>query len=133
MSTHREDYGIDMTDAQYHTVETLRQVTGMAMSELVSGVGTVRKLEELYTGWSRFFLVTSSNGHVHSSMHCSTCRPTTTYGWLPELSGSTEAEAVADLGSNLCSVCFPTAPVEHQGGKLTAAQARNRTGAPDLR
>ena len=42
------------------------------------------KLQEAYTGWSRFFLVTSSTGHVHSSTSCSTCRPTTTYGWLPE-------------------------------------------------
>jgi uncharacterized small protein (DUF1192 family) len=73
--------------------------------------------------WSRFFLVTSSSGHIHSSMHCSTCRPTTTYGWLPELSGSTEAEAVEQHGPALCSVCFPSAPVEWQGGKLTKAQA----------
>lgn len=80
-------------------------------------------LEDLYTGWSRFFLVTSSTGHVHSSMHCSTCRPTTTYGWLPELSGKTEAEAVEQLGPNLCSICFASAPVEHVGGKITKAKA----------
>lgn len=81
------------------------------------------ELEATYTGWSRFFLVTSSAGHVHSSMHCSTCRPTTAYGWLPNLSGKTEAEAVAELGPNLCSVCFPSAPVEHVGGKITKAAA----------
>lgn len=73
--------------------------------------------------WSRFFLVTSSQGHIHSSMHCSTCRPTTTYGWLPQLSGSTEAEAVEAHGPALCSVCFASAPVEWVGGKLTKAQA----------
>jgi hypothetical protein len=73
--------------------------------------------------WSRFFLVTSSAGHVHSSMSCSTCRVTTTYGWLPELSGRTEAEAVAELGPALCSVCFASAPVAHQGGKITKAKA----------
>ena len=63
--------------------------------------------------WSRFFLVTSSpNGHIHKDMYCSSCTDTTTYGWLPQLSGLTEADAVADQGTRLCSVCFPTAPVE---------------------
>lgn len=62
--------------------------------------------------WSRFFLVTSSDGHIHSSLQCSTCRPTTGYKWLPDLSGKTEADAVAAEGTRLCSVCFPSAPVE---------------------
>lgn len=63
--------------------------------------------------WSRFFIVTSSaNGHIHKDMYCSTCTDKTTYGWLPQLSGLTEADAVADQGTRLCSVCFPTAPVE---------------------
>lgn len=76
--------------------------------------------------WSRFFLVTSSSGHVHSSMHCSTCYATTTYGWLPELSGLDEQAAVAELGPALCSVCFPDAPVEMVGGKITKAEAERR-------
>lgn len=80
-------------------------------------------IEDLYQGWSRFFVVTSSPGHIHSSRHCSTCRVTTTYGWLPGLSGSTEAEAVAIHGPALCSVCYPSAPVEMVGGKLTKSQA----------
>lgn len=85
------------------------------------------ELENEYTGWSRFFLVTSSPGHVHSSMHCSTCRPTTRFGWLPELSGSDEASAVDELGPTLCTVCFPSAPVEWtEGKKITAAQAAKR-------
>jgi hypothetical protein len=83
----------------------------------------INELNRLYTGWSRFFLVTSSPGHVHSSMHCSSCRPTTTYGWLPELSGKDEATAVGELGPTLCSVCFTSAPTEHVGGKITAAKA----------
>lgn len=84
-------------------------------------------LEATYTGWSRFFLVTSSAGHVHSSTHCSTCRPTTRFGWLPELSGKDEATAVAELGPTLCSVCYPSAPVDWTTGKkLTAAQAARK-------
>ena len=62
--------------------------------------------------WSRFFLVSNSGGHIHSSMHCSTCYPTTRYAWLPELSGQSEPEAVAAHGAILCTVCYPTAPVE---------------------
>lgn len=65
--------------------------------------------------WARFFLVTSSDGHIHSSMYCSTCNKghnPTGFALVPYLSGSTAKDAVADLGSALCSVCFPDAPVE---------------------
>lgn len=48
---------------------------------------------------------------------------TTTFGWLPALSGQTETEAVGEFGSVLCSVCFPSAPVAWQGGKLTKSAA----------
>jgi hypothetical protein len=93
-------------------------------TELDAVLAEVKALNAQYTGWSRFFLVTSSAGHVHSSMHCSTCRPTTRYGWLPELSGKTEDVAVAELGPSLCSVCFPSAPLDWTTGKkLTKAQA----------
>jgi hypothetical protein len=62
--------------------------------------------------WSRFFLVQNQGGHIHSSMACSTCHPTTSFGWLPTLSGLHEADAVAEHGPLLCTVCFPSAPVE---------------------
>lgn len=84
----------------------------------------IREVQKLYTGWSRFFLVTSSTGHIHSSMHCSTCRMTTTFGWLPQLSGKTEADAVETCGPALCSVCFPSAPLDHQAQKLTKTQVK---------
>lgn len=66
-------------------------------------------------GWTRFFHVTNSNGHIHRSMHCSTCFPTTRYAWLVEMSGQSEEQALEGLGNAghvLCSVCFPNAPVE---------------------
>lgn len=62
--------------------------------------------------WSRFFLVQNHGGHIHKDMNCSTCRPTTEYGWLPDLSGLTEKDAVEAHGPLLCSICYPTAPVE---------------------
>ena len=86
-------------------------------------VNQVEEHEEHYTGWSRFFLVTSSQGHIHRSMNCRTCYPSTTYGFLPHLSGKTEAEAVAQCGPNLCSDCFKSAPIEYVGGKLSQKQA----------
>jgi hypothetical protein len=61
-----------------------------------------------YTGWTRFFLV----DHIHNSRACHTLRPTTRIGWLPNVSGLTEAEAVKEHGATLCTVCFPSAPVE---------------------
>lgn len=64
-----------------------------------------------YTGWNRYFLVTSSAGHVHRSMVCSTCKVTTTYAPVVDLSGTTDDEALEALGPTLCTVCFPEAPV----------------------
>ena len=65
--------------------------------------------------WSRYWLVTSSDGHIHASTECSTCNKgiyPTGFALVPYLSGSSAKDAVADLGSALCSVCFPDAPVQ---------------------
>ncbi len=67
-----------------------------------------------YGGWSRFYLV--PDGHIHSSLSCPTCNKNGTsavFGWLTDLSGLTEKEAVAEHGAILCTVCFPSAPVEY--------------------
>lgn len=80
--------------------------------------------------WSRFFLVTSSNGLIHSSMDCSTCnngKSWTEFGWLPSLSGSSEEEAVASQGALLCTVCFPSAPVHWTNGRELEAAAKAAT------
>lgn len=76
-------------------------------------------------GWSRFWLV--RGGHIHSSMQCSTCNKNgqaTEFGWLPALSGRAEADAVAEHGALLCTVCFPSAPVEWTNGREVAAAER---------
>ncbi|MFI8778117.1 hypothetical protein ACIGH6_13655 [Brachybacterium paraconglomeratum] len=62
-------------------------------------------------GWNRAFLVANSNGHVHSSMGCSTCRPTTQYAWLTDYSGADEDAIVAAAGHRACTTCYPSAPV----------------------
>lgn len=63
-------------------------------------------------GWNRAFLVTNKGGHVHRDMNCSTCRPTTQYHWVTELSDHTEEEIVGEALDRACTVCFPSAPVE---------------------
>lgn len=66
-------------------------------------------------GWSRFYLAKSSNGHIHSSMDCSTCNrnfKATQFGWLTDLSGMSEEAAVEAHGAILCTVCFPSAPLD---------------------
>lgn len=107
-----------------NVAETVRDRKA-AFVELDATLRNIDALDDVYRDhrWNRFFLVTSSAGHVHSSMHCHTCKPTTTYGWLPQLSGKSEEEAVEQLGTVLCSVCFPSAPVAHTGGKITKAKA----------
>ena len=75
--------------------------------------------------WSRFFLV--EGGHIHATTICSTCnngRSLTRFGWLTALSGKSEEEAVAQHGALLCTVCFPSAPVEWTNALELAAQAR---------
>jgi hypothetical protein len=84
-----------------------------------------------YTGWSRFYLV--AGGHIHSSMDCSSCnkgRDATKFIWLPNLSGLTEAEAVEDQGAILCTVCFPSAPVEYTNAHELAREQRQANRCP---
>lgn len=95
-------YGSDYTDAYDAYVEASALVT---------------EVEQEYARrpWRRYWLVTSSDGHIHSSTYCSTCnkgKEPTGFALVPYLSGSDVNVAVADLGAALCSVCFPEAPVE---------------------
>jgi hypothetical protein len=70
--------------------------------------------------WSRFYFVTNTNGHIHKDTSCSTCYDSTEFQWLTHLSDQTEAEAVADWGKVLCSVCYPSAPTEWTDGEPLA-------------
>lgn len=93
----------------HEELKTLRKV--IADQSLI--IYTLNEEYEARGGWSRFFLVTG--GHIHSSMNCSTCnngQNFTSFGWLPALSGLTEKDAVDAHGALLCTVCYPSAPVE---------------------
>lgn len=94
-------------------------------------------------GWTRAFLVCGSDGHVHSSMHCSTCNRgdyRTKFQWMTEYSGADETSIVADAGWRACTICYPSAPLGVTGTKmfstdeLAAAQAgQNREDAKAAR
>jgi 8-oxo-dGTP pyrophosphatase MutT (NUDIX family)/GNAT superfamily N-acetyltransferase len=78
-------------------------------------------------GWSRFFLV--PDGHIHSSTACHSCRPTTPFSWLPNLSGKSEGEAVEQHGPHLCTHCFKSAPTEWKRDPAeTRAEEKKRSG-----
>ncbi len=110
---------------QTYRVEALAAEEAEARAEYDSAESVYAEVVGEFEGWSRFFLVTNSGGHIHSSLHCSTCQMTTRFAWLPTLSGLDEAAAVEEYGGILCSVCFPSAPVEWTDGenKKDAEQA----------
>jgi isochorismate hydrolase len=74
----------------------------------------IAKLNKIYNQdpWTRAFLVIASNGHVHSSMDCNTCFPTTRYNWLVQYSNDDESTIVEDAGQDACTICYPSAPAE---------------------
>jgi hypothetical protein len=86
-------------------------------AEIEEWTALMKPIEDKYADerWTRFFLVRNSGGHIHSSMSCSQCYPTTEFFWLPDRSGSDEAETVALAGDGACSFCFPSAPVVDRG------------------
>jgi len=103
--------------AAQHADSDAVRAAGAAEEAFAEANLAVRECEDEYASrpWSRYWLVCSSDGHVHRSCDCSTCnkgRSPTQFALTPYLSGQTVEAAVADLGPALCSVCFPEAPVE---------------------
>src|SRR5690625_1822535 len=83
--------------------------------------------------WSRFFLTQATNGHIHSSMDCSTCNNGTApthVASLPELSGQTEQEAVTAQGALLCTTCYPNAPAEWTNNYEQQTEAKKAAQCP---
>ena len=67
--------------------------------------------------WSRAFVVPL--GHVHSTMSCHTCFPTTRFWWNTDYSAATEAQIVEAAGDRACTICFPSAPVDRPSTMFT--------------
>lgn len=81
--------------------------------------------------WSRYYHVTNQNGHIHSSMRCSSCFDTTEYGWRTDLSGLSEAEVVEREAYNACSVCMPIAPAEQKAARARYNREQREARAAD--
>ncbi len=77
-------------------------------------------------GWTRFHKLCSTDGaRIHHTRWCSGLHRSNLndLGWHPELSGKSEAEAVALLGPVLCSKCFPSAPADWRRNPADLKQA----------
>jgi hypothetical protein len=74
----------------------------------------IAPLYDRYEGerWNRYYLVTNTGGHVHTSMDCDTCYDTTQFAWLTEYSGMSHEDLTALAGEMSCAVCFPNLPAE---------------------
>jgi hypothetical protein len=88
-----------------------------AVADRDVAVAACRESEAVYAAapWARYWLVTTSDGHIHSSTGCCTChkgKSRTGFALVPYLSGRPVEDAVADLGPALCTACYPSAPVE---------------------
>jgi hypothetical protein len=108
------------------------------LAELAGIAAEITAMNEIYrtAPWTRFFpSITKSNSHIHESLSCRTLHFDTRMSWAPELSGKTEAQAVADLDEALCSVCFPSAPValHNYVSKRSQAEQAERAAAKNDR
>lgn len=121
------DQALEVTDprARYDQ-EALREALS-AKDDVWAEVLAFRQEFAARGGWSRFYMTQGEGGHIHSSMGCQTCNrnmKATRFSWLTDLSGMSEADAVKAYGAILCTVCFPSAPVEWTNGHELAAAAK---------
>jgi len=93
--------------------KAIKKIAGIEL-EIANVNIEIGKLAKIYyqDPWTRAFLVINSNGHVHSSMDCNTCFPTTRYQWLIQYSNDDENTIVEDAGQDACTICYPSAPAE---------------------
>lgn len=96
----------------YNIEETKKEIQDL-LNILLEKHRLIEKLENKYEGWSRAYLVSNANGHIHASTNCSTCFPSTQYIWITELSGQDRLEIAGLAGEKACSVCYPDAPSEY--------------------
>lgn len=100
---------VEHTSRGARDVSTYREAARQ-IAVLTQRMGEYEEAFDRRGGWNRAFLVAAAGGHVHSSMDCSTCRPTTQYAWMTDYSGRSEGEIVGAAGYRACTVCYPSAP-----------------------
>lgn len=110
------DQGYGLGSPQVRDAEALQESYEIELAELENEAFPY-EAEYATRGWRRFFLVTNQNGHIHTSMSCSTCFHDTQFAWLPEYSGLTDEEIVAKEAYRACTVCLPIAPAEQKAAR----------------
>ena len=98
-----------------------------AQAELLEAELAERKQAALWAShgmWLRYSIV--PGGHIHTNGRaCHTLRPTTDVRWAHPVSGDSVAEAIEVYGDVLCTHCFPEAPVNNCGGKVSTDEQGN--------
>lgn len=74
-------------------------------AEQIEAEQAIEEHEKGYTGWARYRLVISSDGHVHGDPKCRSFRPTTQTVVIPDLSDKPPSAVVEMLGNACCTVC----------------------------
>ena len=96
------------------SIAKYEQKIASAQKIIVEINSAIKSLDNIYDQdpWTRAFLVVNNNGHVHSSLNCSTCFDTTRYQWLVQYSNDDENTIVEDAGKDACTICYPSAPAD---------------------
>lgn len=112
------------SDAAREHAEKERLASFNIRVELLGHMSVFNREFDRRGGWKRYFRTLGRDGHVHRERDCSTCRPKTYFGWMPELSDCDETVMVTEHGDAACAVCFPdvvTHPAYIAGAALRKA------------
>jgi hypothetical protein len=126
------DAALRLTGEKRASLDRLNQIKG-SIAELDDAV--LAKLNAEFDrrgGWPRAYLVT--DGHVHSSMHCSSCNNgmfPTRFSWMIDYSGKTHAEIIEAAGERACTVCYPDAPVARRDKDATVTVPKSVMFTPE--
>lgn len=77
------------------------------ISEIVHRLADLHDEFDRRGGWTRYYRVNNSGGHVHTTTACRTTYVTTPWSWPTNLSGADGAQVVEYAGALTCLVCFP--------------------------
>lgn len=116
----QDAYDADQMPARIAKAEADIRAAELASMPLRDEVSPLHA-EYLKRNWTRYFVVQNSNGHIHQDMHCSTCFASTQYGWMTQHSGLTAEEMIGIYGEDMCSECYPQAPVLAKGFRKSVA------------
>jgi hypothetical protein len=133
ISSHDAEHEAVAPDASTNTREAYQALHALRKQVLVNRAERTKIKVEFNRrgGWTRAWAV--PNGHVHQSTACSTCFPTTRFGWLSQVSGMNEAEIVAQAGERACTRCYPSAPVNPKPCQLwTIEEQAERASAQQV-